>query len=219
MDQSYEKLKLAMRYFLIGAYTATKDCSYSQVLEVMEWSETIHDGMRKDGVTKEFMHQLGIAQHIRTLGPHLMNLTGTLSAAFLHDTSEDHTLAAAQIAERFGRVAADDSQRMSKIRNGTKLPLDIYFDELADCPRCSIVKGADRVNNLQSMLGVFSLAKQEEYIDEAEKWILPMLKRARRNFPRQEAAYENIKLMMVSQIELLRANIASNRLVSSNPTT
>jgi len=67
------------------------------------------------------------------------------------------------------------------------------------------VKGADRIHNVQTMLGVFDLAKQQEYIHETEEYILPTLKEARRRFPHQEPAYENIKHMLQSQIELLVA--------------
>jgi hypothetical protein len=55
------------------------------------------------------------------------------------------------------------------------------------------------------MLGAFDLAKQQEYIQETEEYILPALKEARRRFPHQEPAYENIKHMLQSQIELLSA--------------
>jgi hypothetical protein len=55
------------------------------------------------------------------------------------------------------------------------------------------------------MLNVFSLTKQKYYIEETETLILPMLKQARRRFPDQEPAYQNIKLILNSQIELIRA--------------
>ena len=54
------------------------------------------------------------------------------------------------------------------------------------------------------MPGVFTPEKQHEYIVECETWIIPMLKLARRKFPEQEPAYENLKRMLTSQIELLR---------------
>ena len=49
--------------------------------------------------------------------------------------------------------------------------------------------------------------KFEEYISECEKHILPMLKEARRIFPEQEPAYENIKLVLMSQIELINVSL------------
>lgn len=55
------------------------------------------------------------------------------------------------------------------------------------------------------MIGVFAYEKQKEYVEETEVYILSALKEARRRFPRQEPAYENIQHMLVSQIELLQA--------------
>ena len=55
------------------------------------------------------------------------------------------------------------------------------------------------------MIGVFSQPRQDKYIKEVEDYFLPMLKTARRNFVRQESAYENIKHVLNSQIELLKA--------------
>jgi hypothetical protein len=55
------------------------------------------------------------------------------------------------------------------------------------------------------MVGVFTIEKQRDYIQETQDYILPALKEARRRFPRQEPAYENIKHMLKSQIELLQA--------------
>ena len=41
------------------------------------------------------------------------------------------------------------------------------------------------------------------YIQECEDFILPAVKEARRYFPDQEPAYENIKLMLKNQSELV----------------
>jgi hypothetical protein len=56
---------------------------------------------------------------------------------------------------------------------------------------------------MQTMVGVFTLEKRIKYMEEARTLFLPMLKTARRLFPKQEAAYENIKHVMTSQLELL----------------
>ena len=69
----------------------------------------------------------------------------------------------------------------------------------------SVVKGADRIHNVQTMIDVFTYEKQKEYIRETQEFIVPMLKEARRRFPRQEPAYENIQHVLVSQAELLQA--------------
>jgi hypothetical protein len=53
------------------------------------------------------------------------------------------------------------------------------------------------------MAEVFTLEKQKKYIKEVLDLFFPMLKNARRNFPAQVLAYENIKHMLKSQIQLI----------------
>jgi len=54
------------------------------------------------------------------------------------------------------------------------------------------------------MQGVFTREKQSAYISETEEYILPMLKEARKNFPEQESAYQNIRQVLLTQIDLIR---------------
>lgn len=55
------------------------------------------------------------------------------------------------------------------------------------------------------MVGVFKLEKLKEYIREVYELFFPMLKKARRLFPHQVNAYENIKHILESRIQLIEA--------------
>lgn len=70
---------------------------------------------------------------------------------------------------------------------------------------CVKIKGIDRVHNLTTMLGGFKPQKRVEYIQETQEYVLPMLKQARRNFPDQECVYENLKFIIINQINLYNA--------------
>ena len=194
---NFSKQKLALRYWLMGK-------GYIQALEALEFAARIHTGFRKDGVTPEFAHQVAICHYVRSLPP-LMFPEETIIAVLLHDAREDYDVSDEEIINRFGTLVAGAVERLTKVFRGDKKPMDRYFAEIADCPIASIAKGGDRVHNLNSMIGVFAQAKQLEYAAEGEKHFLPMVKRARRRFPQQEPAYENIKHMLISQIELVRA--------------
>lgn len=190
----YEKLKVALRYYLIGK-------GYFRAVDALEFAEEHHTGLRKDGVTPEFQHQIEITHYLRTLLPSLMHPEETLAAALLHDTKEDYNIPELVLIDRFGHQISTAVCLLDKNFKTSEQ----YFAALAECPVSSIAKGGDRIHNLQSMIGVFSQEKQLRYIAEVKQHFLPMLKAARRNFPHQEAAYENIKHMMVSQVELLEA--------------
>ena len=198
-----QKLEISMRYWLLGRIN--QEPEYANTLAAMDFARQHHTGVRKDGVTPEFYHQLGIMHYLRTMEMHLDFPAATLSAAALHDIHEDYNISLELIRSRFGEDVARAVFLLSKIRDGQKIDAAAYFRGIAMDRIASVVKGADRINNLQSMLGVFSDKKQIEYVDEAKTYFVPMLKAARRQFYTQEPVYENIKLMMNSQMELFSA--------------
>lgn len=187
----YDKLRISLRYFLLGR-------EYYMAADALEYAAKFHTGFRKDGVTPEFQHQIEIAHYIRTLLPSLMFPEDTIAAVLLHDVPEDYGVPHAEIANRFGSKVGRAVFLMDKNSNAN-------FALIGEDPIASVAKGGDRTHNLQTMVGVFTREKQLKYIAEAQEKFLPMLKTARRLFPKQELAYENIKHVMTSQIELLEA--------------
>ncbi len=204
-----DKSAIALRYWLQGAAEAEAGRpggrDWFLAMQAMEFAAQYHVGFRKDGVTPEFHHQIGIANYIRTLHHWLMHPVETICVAFLHDVPEDKGVSIEEIRRLFGDLVADAVWRMTKEFRGVRRDDVLLFQEMARCPIASVVKGADRINNLQSMVGVFSPAKQISYVGEARELFLPMLKTARTNFRRQNGAYENIKLVMQSQMALITA--------------
>jgi (p)ppGpp synthase/HD superfamily hydrolase len=198
MTGTYEKHSVAMRYWLLGK-------EYFTALKALEYASGLHTGVRKDGTTREFAHQLSIGRYVRSLAAVLQHPEETLAAVFLHDVSEDYGVSLEELTDRFAPPVANAVWALTRKYRGTRTPDERYFAEVAMHPIASIVKGADRIHNVQTMLGVFTIEKQRSYVQDTEQHVLPMLKQARRQFPRQEAAYENLQHMLVSQIELLQA--------------
>ena len=200
--ERYAKKLLTLRSHLTGA-------RYFNALAALEFAQRYHVGTRKDGVTPEFQHQVEIALYVLTL-PDLQYREEAIATIFLHDVREDYGVADGEIQAIFnndqfaGRVArAVDC--MTKEFRGVKRDEAEVFQAIANDPIASIAKGADRVHNLNSMLGVFTVKKQKEYVDEVVAFFLPMLKTARRLFPHQVNAYENIKFVLETQLAMIRA--------------
>ncbi len=194
----HNKRFISLRYWLLGRY-------YYKASEALTFAADYHQGKRKDGVTPEFDHQLHICHYLRSLEGNLLYPEDTFTVALLHDVSEDYSVPFSDLASRFGKRIGSTVRRLSKKPGTRGEALAQHFSGLAYDPIGSNIKGADRNHNIQTMIGVFTQPKQVEYIDEAEAHILPMLKRARRIIPQQEPAYENIKHVLVSQIQLIRA--------------
>ena len=199
----FQKKLLTLRNQLIGA-------RYHHALAALEFAMKYHTGTRKDGVTPEFQHQVEIALYAMTL-PDLMHRQEVIATILLHDVREDYGITDSEIADlffedpEFAKRVCAAVWNMTKEFRGHKRNEQELFDAMAQDPIASIAKGCDRMHNLQTMVGVFKLEKQKEYIEEVFKLFLPMLKTARRLFPHQVNAYENIKHVLTSQIELIQA--------------
>lgn len=196
--ERFEKQRIALRYWLLGA-------GYTTALDALEFAAGFHRNTRKDGRTPEFAHQVAIAHHVRTLLPHLEDPETALCAALLHDVREDYDVDHETILHRFGSATATSVDALTKEFRGVKRPEAEVFSAIAADPSASVVKPADRANNQLTALGVLSIEKLESYITETLTWFFPTLRDARRAHPRQEAAYENLKLMLESQVEALDA--------------
>ena len=61
----YEKLFISLRYWLHGR-------NYMKAAEALHFAACYHQGLRKDGATPEFEHQLTITHYLRTLENNLM---------------------------------------------------------------------------------------------------------------------------------------------------
>ncbi len=197
MKEDYEKMKIALRYWLIGK-------GYYKAAEAMAFAEKYHNGERKDG-SHEFSHQVSQANLARTLVHHFNFKEEVFIVIFLHDICEDKGISYEEIENRFGLRVANAVRLMTKVYKGVKTPNDQYYQLMAECEIASVCKGFDRVHNLMSMLGGFKPEKRMEYIKETLEHTIPMLKIARRNFPFQEGVYENIKFIMTNQIQLYLA--------------
>lgn len=203
MLDGYAKKEIALRYWLLGR-------DYHKGVEAMEFGRKYHKGLRKDG-SPEFTHQIAIAQFTRTLIDGLMFPEETMCTIFLHDVREDHAVSDDEIRSIFGDRVANSVGHLTKEYRGHKRDPFEVFEQITADPISSIVKGADRIHNFSTMRGAFDSDKQEAYIKEADQYIMPMLKRARRLFPKQEPAYENLKWALNSQMELLRAVLAAKK--------
>lgn len=190
--------EIPIRYWMLGS-------GYHLALDAMEFASKFHTGLRKDGITHEFEHQLSISSFIRTLIHSLEQPEKTLAAAFLHDVCEDYDVGFEEIETRYGNEVKEAIVLLTKKHRGATIDREAYYSGLASNRIASVVKGADRIHNIQTMPDVFSVEKQKKYVAETNDLVLPMLKAARRKFTKQEPAYENIKHILKSQLELIKA--------------
>jgi len=193
----FDKLSISLRYYLLGR-------GYFGALKAWDFAQSLHSGFRKDGVTPEFQHQIEIVHYLRTM-PNIPEPELIYTIALLHDTAEDKDVSFDEIAAKFGQEVACHVQTLSKVYRGSmQIDTKTYYGQIAKHPFTAIVKGADRIHNIGSMVGVFTPQKQLMYVEETLHYVVPMLKTARRSFPEYEAIFENMKHHLNSQLTLIR---------------
>lgn len=206
LDYDYEKSRTAIRYWLLGK-------GWHVAHQALEMGMEFHTGVRKNG-NPEFSHQIFQAQFARTL-PNLIHPEETLAVIFLHDIVEDCDVPIKDIYTAFGELVGVGVGLMSDIDSqGADKPLASYYSSMVESPIASIAKGIDRMHNFQSMMSVFSDPKKSRYIEETREHLIPMLKNARKRYSPQEPAYQNVKHILLTQMELI-SGMLSAKMVSA----
>lgn len=197
LQQAYQKHLISLRAWLHGS-------GKHEALRALEFARPLHNGLRKDGVTPEFAHQVFMMNFARSFDPVLLHPDATLSVLALHDVIEDKNVSILEIQAQFGDQIAHPVFLMTAPEGETAEEKAERFRAMAECPIASVGKAIDRVHNVVSMVGVFTPDKVARYIAESEELILPMMKAARRRFPKQIPVYEISKLMISTHIHNIR---------------
>ncbi len=204
MTTPYDKRFVALRFYLYGK-------GYFTALKAFNFARKYHTGKRKDGAP-EFQHQVDIALYLSTLRD-MRDEETVLAVAMLHDVVEDYNVLK-ELTPLFDKTVVDSVWNLTKPGSTgrsyealTDETRQRYFDDIAADPIASLVKGADRINNVQTMSGAFSKEKQQRYVTEVENHFLPMIKKAMNNFPEQSPAYFNITHMLKSQVALVKLSL------------
>jgi len=170
-----------------------------------------YPGTRKDKITPVYVHMLCIANYLRGFdhlfikrdveaSPYFDSLADTyFTVAMLHDSTEDRFTTYDDMKHGYGQKIVDYVSKLDKHGRSE----DYYYEGLANCRVGSVVKGADRIHNCQTMVGVFSIDKQKSYIEETRRNVIPMIDKAADNFPYLDPVYDNIRLVLNSQIQLI----------------
>lgn len=199
----YQKLSITLCSYLKGK-------GYNRALEAFQYAKDNHPGFRKDGFTPNFQHQIEICLFIITL-KELENEEETLIAALLHDVREDAGISDLEIERLFGKFSANIVEKLTKEFRGAKKTPEEYFKEISKCPIASVVKLADRIHNFSSMVGVFTIPKQEHYVFEVKEYFLPLCKKARKIFPHQQLSYYSMGTFLKNMLRAVEACLVAEK--------
>ena len=182
-----KKLRLDKQLFFFRDYFSDNKLTKSNLamFKVLEF----HTHLRKDG-SPEATHMFDVAGSTLSLlqgRVSTSDLDILVSSGFLHDLVEDYSeqYSFEQLKVDFGSEVYDIVKLISKPLDFCKSDDDynLYYENVGSDFRSVILKAEDRIDNFKSMKNVFTIKRQREYIAEAKKYILPMLKEARSSHP------------------------------------
>ena len=205
-DRLFSETRMAT---YVGAYCNAKHLY--QTRRALAFAKKKHSGQyRKVGHGDEripyIYHPLLLTCHALALG---LEDDDLLSACLLHDVCEDCAVKPEELP--VSDAAKEAVRLLTKPENFEKTDKDetAYYDGIAGNRIATMVKLLDRCNNIASMATSFSDEKMSEYIIETQKYIHPLMEKARDDYPQYANQLFLIRYHMNSVLEALRHHMRS----------
>lgn len=188
---------------------------YSQAKKMTETQKAIrimlkyHEGtVRKSNNGEEVpyvIHPLMMACHAFALGIDNDNLIATV---LLHDVVEDCDVSADELDVNEEIRAAVKLLSKEEINGQSEEEANkIYYRNIKTNKIASIVKLLDRCNNVSTMATGFKPSKMVEYIEETEKYVIPLLDEVKHEYDDYYDAAFLLKYQLLSVMETLKRTI------------
>lgn len=184
--------------------TAAKEKNLEQTLRVLPLVKKMHEGQFRKGKDKipYIYHPLMLSCHALALG---LGEDEIIATALLHDVLEDCMATEDELP-----VSDDIKQAVQlltfKVKDGESREdaKSTYYKKISENRIASIVKVLDRCNNISTMATGFSRESMVKYIDETEKYVMPVLDVVKHQYPECYNATFVLKYHMRSLLETLK---------------
>ena len=168
VQEQYELLEKTVR-----GYNPAAD--FDHIRAAFDYANRCHEGQKRKSGEPYIVHPLTVASHAAALG---VKEDAVIAAAILHDIVEDCGIGIESLP--VSDSTKDAVRRLTHVKGE---PLGPYYREVGESRVASIVKLLDRCDNVSTMAGVFSVEKINQYIEETREYVLPLLRRAKDQWP------------------------------------
>lgn len=172
-----------------------------QTLQALPFAKEKHKGQKRKvakGNRQPYItHPLTMARHAISMG---LTEDSLLAAMLLHDVCEDCGVAPQELP-----VEAEVQEAVRLVTRVDGESKEKYYGQIRENRIATLVKLIDRCHNVSQMALAFSREKLWKYIDETEKYILPLLMEAEEQWPEQEQQYFLLEYQITSQLQSIRS--------------
>ena len=165
------------------AKTVVIDRKLFQTAKVLPYAREKHKGAMRNGEQSDVPY----INHPLTMVCEALSMQiyddDILSALMLHDVVEDTETELEELPVN------DETKELVRLMTKDPHPKDrtaakkAYYEELSKNPKAALIKCFDRVNNLSNMALGFTRDRMVEYVEETEKYIVPLLRVIKDNAP------------------------------------
>lgn len=183
-------------YTYVKTYATMK--GLAQTVEVLPYARELHKGQIRKGKDEVpyIYHPLLMACHALSLGLDDDNL---VSAILLHDVCEDCGVEIEDLP-----VNEDVKKTVQLLTKDEYKDTDTYYSDISENCIATMVKLIDRCNNVSAMSTGFSKERIIEYINETEKYVYPLLQKAKTKYSKYSNQVFLIKYHMTSVVATLK---------------
>ena len=184
----------------------------------LDWMDTLSalyiardshsDQFRKSG-EPYIVHPLEVACHLIAMG---IREDAIIATALLHDWKEDcggdlkRLPCSEDVKHSIDLVSFDKNYFKNKLGIQEKRDmLRIHYNDIQKDRIATIIKLADRCNNVSTMAEVFSKEKLKEYLDETRNFVLPLIKTGKEQWPQHSDQFFILKYHIVTVVDAIEA--------------
>lgn len=128
-----------------------------------------------------------------------------LASILLHDVVEDTGVTAEELpfSDEIKTIVGLVSFSVPEGKSKEESKKD-YYEKIAGNGKACVVKIIDRCNNVSTMAGSFSKEKLEEYINETEKYVIPLTEVLKNEYPEYGDLSFVVKYQIIAVLETIK---------------
>ena len=179
-----------------------------QTARAIDYAYEAHAGqVRKPSVFSDaqvpyIFHPYVMACHAHALG---IRDDVVLATALLHDVCEDCGIEPDDLP--FDADVREAVALLTKPASKEAYSPDVYYAAISENGTSAIVKAFDRCSNVSTMMASFPVDKVVSYVDETERYVIPLLDTIKKRYPEYYDAAFVIKYQIYSTVEGIKAAI------------
>lgn len=178
---------------------------YHNAVKSLAFARDMHCTQYRKNGEPYIIHPMTIAGHAIALG---IGSDEIIATAMLHDVLEDCGVTSSELpvsSEIIEAVKLLTYVKPSDNSEAAKLAAqEQYYKAISKNRIASIVKILDRCHNVSTMAGTFTVEKVEEYIDETNRFVIPLIRSTKDQWPEMSEELFILKYHIYAVIDSLQ---------------